>query len=54
MKHAIFCLLILLLLTTCSRQQSKQYTIGFSQCTGADNWRKTMQESMNRELSFNP
>ncbi|WP_409014264.1 substrate-binding domain-containing protein [Dyadobacter sp. NIV53] len=28
--------------------------MGFSQCTGADNWRKTMQESMYRELSFNP
>jgi signal transduction histidine kinase/DNA-binding response OmpR family regulator len=46
----LFCLI----LTACSKKQPKQYTIGFSQCTGADNWRKTMQESMYRELSFNP
>jgi signal transduction histidine kinase/AraC-like DNA-binding protein/CheY-like chemotaxis protein len=38
----------------CSKQEPKQFTIGFSQCTGADNWRKTMQESMYRELSFHP
>jgi ABC-type sugar transport system substrate-binding protein len=34
--------------------QNKTYHIGFSQRTGADTWRKTMLESMNRELSFNP
>ncbi len=28
------------------------YTIGFSQCTTFDNWRKAMQEEMYRELSF--
>ncbi|REA57161.1 histidine kinase [Dyadobacter luteus] len=41
-------------LIACSTKETKQYTIGFSQCTGADDWRKTMQESMHRELSFNP
>lgn len=38
----------------CTKSEPKQFTVGFSQCTGADNWRKTMQESMYRELSFNP
>ncbi len=32
----------------------KTYTIGFSQRTNADTWRRTMLENMNRELSFNP
>ncbi len=51
-----FCLFLLttLLLFACSTQQSKQFTIGFSQRTEADTWRKTMLESMNRELSFSP
>ena len=31
-----------------------RYRIGFSQCTGSDNWRKSMLESMQRELSFHP
>lgn len=30
----------------------KKHTIGFSQCTGADDWRKTMLDEMKRELSF--
>jgi signal transduction histidine kinase/DNA-binding response OmpR family regulator len=46
--------LVCLIVTACSKKESKQYTIGFSQCTGADDWRKTMQASMYRELSFNP
>ncbi|WP_461048470.1 substrate-binding domain-containing protein [Spirosoma arcticum] len=54
MKHTLFYLLVFLLPTACSEQQSRPYTIGFSQRTSADNWRKTMQENMNRELSFNP
>ena len=37
-----------------STTQNKTYRIGFSQRTGTDTWRKTMLESMNRELSFNP
>ncbi|WP_149239758.1 substrate-binding domain-containing protein [Dyadobacter sp. 32] len=54
MKYFPVPFLLLFLLTACSKKESKQYTIGFSQCTGADNWRKTMQESMYRELSFSP
>lgn len=30
----------------------KAYRIGFSQCTGGDDWRKTMLSEMKRELSF--
>ena len=34
--------------------ENKSLRIGFSQRTGADTWRKTMQENMSRELSFTP
>lgn len=54
MKYFKLVALVFLITTACSRRESKQYTVGFSQCTGADDWRKTMQESMYRELSFNP
>ena len=30
----------------------KKYIIGFSQCTGSDDWRKMMLDEMKRELSF--
>jgi signal transduction histidine kinase/DNA-binding response OmpR family regulator len=30
----------------------KKFKIGFSQCTGTDDWRKTMEAEMRRELSF--
>ncbi|MEO6287941.1 MAG: substrate-binding domain-containing protein [Dyadobacter sp.] len=54
MKSAAALFVLILLLAACTKQEPKQFTIGFSQCTGADNWRKTMQESMYRELSFHP
>ena len=45
----------LLLLAACSPDKPDiKYRIGFSQCTGSDNWRKSMLESMQRELSFHP
>ena len=45
----------LLLLTACqSTEPEKTYRIGFSQRTQADTWRKSMQETMQRELSFSP
>jgi signal transduction histidine kinase/AraC-like DNA-binding protein len=34
--------------------RSKSYTIGFSQCTTNDVWRKYMQKEMERELAFHP
>ncbi|MBD2757602.1 hybrid sensor histidine kinase/response regulator transcription factor [Spirosoma validum] len=44
-----------LLVAACNTTEpDNTYRIGFSQRTGTDNWRKTMLEDMNRELSFNP
>ena len=45
---------LFLSLSACSDKPSKTYTVGFSQCTMADSWRKSMVESMARELSFYP
>jgi len=48
-------LVILPLIQSCSQHKAeKKYKIGFSQCTGAEIWRKSMLESMQRELSFHP
>jgi len=42
-----------LLLASCQKiAKEKNYTIGFSQCTGNDSWRQTMLAEMKRELSF--
>lgn len=42
-------------LYSCSEgNQVKKYRIGFSQCTGSDNWRRSMLQGMQRELSFHP
>ncbi|GAB3785715.1 substrate-binding domain-containing protein [Spirosoma horti] len=44
-----------LLLGNCqSKTQPKVYKIGFSQCTGGDEWRKTMLNDMKRNLTFHP
>lgn len=49
----ILCLLLGLLLTACRDQSDEAaYRIGFSQCTGNDAWRRSMQEDMRRELAF--
>lgn len=34
--------------------QKESYTIGFSQCTGLDLWRRTMLDEMKTELSLHP
>jgi signal transduction histidine kinase/AraC-like DNA-binding protein len=34
------------------KEETKHYTIGFSQCVESDDWRKTMLNEMQRELSF--
>ncbi|MGF7230487.1 substrate-binding domain-containing protein, partial [Arachidicoccus sp.] len=48
-------MIILSALQSCNTQkQEKAFKLGFSQCTGEDNWRKTMLEGMKRELSFHP
>jgi signal transduction histidine kinase/AraC-like DNA-binding protein/CheY-like chemotaxis protein/ABC-type xylose transport system substrate-binding protein len=45
---------LLLFVVSCSspQQQDKKIKIGFSQCQGGDDWRKTMLAEMKRELSF--
>jgi ABC-type sugar transport system substrate-binding protein len=47
---------LLLITTSCfqvkSPVQREEYVIGFSQCVGSDQWRKTMLEEVKRELSF--
>lgn len=49
----LICLLVGVSLTSCHNSPSvKTYRIGFSQCTGTDDWRKTMLSEMKRELSF--
>lgn len=35
-----------------TNQKDKKFRIGFSQCQGGDDWRKTMLAEMNRELSL--
>ncbi len=50
----IFLALFILLFSCKSEKKEKKYTIGFSQCTNADLWRRTMQDGMERELSLNP
>ncbi|RYY61246.1 MAG: histidine kinase, partial [Chitinophagaceae bacterium] len=46
---------ILLLLAACSSNGGNhKFTVAFSQCTGGDDWRRTMSTEMKRELSFHP
>ena len=56
-KNKTYCFLSIifgcLLFASCQKStKEKNYTIGFSQCTGNDSWRQTMLEEMKRELSF--
>ena len=56
-RTLFFCINVMVLsfFVSCSGNKAeKKYKIGFSQCTGADIWRKSMLESMQRELSFHP
>src|SRR5688572_19444283 len=39
-------------LAGCKEESTSTYTIGFSQCTGADEWRRAMLQGMQRELAF--
>jgi signal transduction histidine kinase/DNA-binding response OmpR family regulator len=51
-RGVILFLAISLLCSCNNSQDKKKFVIGFSQCTGADSWRKTMLSEMKRELSF--
>ncbi|MET0634824.1 MAG: substrate-binding domain-containing protein [Chitinophagaceae bacterium] len=49
----VVCVFLLVILQCCSgKQDQKVFRIGFSQCLGSDDWRRTMLEEMKRELSF--
>jgi signal transduction histidine kinase/DNA-binding response OmpR family regulator/ABC-type xylose transport system substrate-binding protein len=52
--NIIFLLLMLFFFSCSTKQEEKQYVIGFAQCTGGDAWRKAMHDDMERELSFYP
>lgn len=40
---------------SCGKEVKKEkYVIGFSQCIGSDQWRKTMLAEVKREMSFHP
>jgi signal transduction histidine kinase/DNA-binding response OmpR family regulator len=54
-KFVFLTLPFLALLLTCTTPPSThQYTIGFSQCTGGDAWRRQMIVDMRGELAFHP
>jgi len=49
------CLFFSLALFSCQHgQRQKKFKVGFSQCTGADAWRRQMIVSMRGELAFHP
>jgi signal transduction histidine kinase/DNA-binding response OmpR family regulator/ABC-type xylose transport system substrate-binding protein len=51
----LFLLVLTLFISGCSEiKKEKTFRIGFSQCTGSDNWRKSMLQDMQREVSFHP
>ena len=57
-NRLVGCLLFLagwLFVSGCrSTPETRTYRIGFSQCTGGDEWRKTLLNDMKRELTFHP
>ncbi|GGH30485.1 sensor histidine kinase [Dyadobacter endophyticus] len=52
MRFALIAFLLLMLFGGCSQKQEEGYVIGFSQCTGDDEWRRAMLDGMQRELAF--
>lgn len=48
------CLTIAILSPGCRQVDKPRYRIGFSQCTGNDDWRKNMLVEMKRELFYHP
>lgn len=52
MRFAPIAFLLLMLFGGCAEKQADDYVIGFSQCTGDDEWRRAMLDGMQRELAF--
>jgi signal transduction histidine kinase/DNA-binding response OmpR family regulator len=48
------CLTVVLLMPGCREAAKPKYRIGFSQCTGNDDWRRNMLTEMKRELFYHP
>ncbi|SEM75564.1 ABC-type sugar transport system, substrate-binding protein, contains N-terminal xre family HTH domain [Chitinophaga rupis] len=48
------CLWGLLCSISCRQETAPKYCIGFSQCTGNDDWRRNMLTEMKRELFYHP
>ena len=52
----LLCLALIVLFSSCGKKaatvKKEEYVIGFSQCVGSDQWRKTMLDEMKRELVF--
>ncbi len=57
-KRLLFLILLIVfvfLINSCGNQNpKKKYIIGFSQCTGDNNWRKATLEGVKKEISFYP
>src|SRR5688572_12521178 len=53
--YTFLIVLFSILLLSCTQPESaEKYTIGFSQCTGGDAWRRQMIIDMRGELAFHP
>nr|WP_319271365.1 substrate-binding domain-containing protein [uncultured Draconibacterium sp.] len=53
-KKRTIVFLFLLFISICGLSAKEKYTIGFSQCTTGDDWRKSMHREMMIELAFYP
>jgi signal transduction histidine kinase/DNA-binding response OmpR family regulator len=54
-RLALEAILLFMFFGSCtSEKKQPYYTIGFSQCVESDDWRKTMLQEMNQELTFHP
>jgi signal transduction histidine kinase/DNA-binding response OmpR family regulator len=54
MRLLLLLLLVLVSLSCQTPNDKKTYKIGFSQCTGGDEWRRVMLNDMKRELAIYP
>lgn len=54
-RHIFFALsaLLVFVVFSCSKGETKKYKIGFSQCISTDDWRKSMDHEMKVEASLN-
>lgn len=53
-RYGFLFLLFLSIFFGCGKKSTPKYKVGFSQCTGRDNWRQNMLAEMKRELFYHP